>query len=175
MTVEFGCITHDPATLMKGFDSLEDKVILSNVEVKKPCSILTPTLLISKAQYDSMLTKKCNYCKISKFSRFYFMGDAVVTTGGRVEIPCSVDVLESNKIELMDCFGYVTRSGAVTQANKYLRDNNVPIKTKTVVKNIPFSTTPFNVVSASAPLGKLTYNYVLTVIGGGTNLTPPTP
>ena len=90
----------------------------------------------------------------------------IFTTGNRCEVVCEVDDLESNRVELMDCYGYVQRGGRPADWDRYTPDALMPTKTNVINKNIPFNSTPFNVVSATSPLGSLTFNYLLTVIGG---------
>lgn len=135
----------------------------SDVQFTDTSSIIDPVLILSD------FPEGANYCYIPKFNRYYFVRDIVVGPAGKYYVTCHVDVLESNALEILGCYGYVNRGGRPVDWETYLPDNLRPIKTTTRAKNIPFSSTPFEIVSAGAPLGKATFNYILTVVGGEHN------
>ena len=118
-------------------------------------NIIAPKLLI---EFNTAVFQK-NYCYIPTFSRYYFINNIEVDAGERIIINCSIDVLNTYKSNILSLDVTVTR-------NEYAQANNLidPLATFTPKRNVevyPFSSTPFNIRSASA-----TNNYVL-VVGGG--------
>mgnify|MGYP001099171439 CR=1 FL=1 len=67
-------------------------------EIKGESSIINPVLIL---QYNEQLFAS-NYVYIPAWSRYYFIDDVRVLTGGRVEVSLSVDVLESFKDSILE-------------------------------------------------------------------------
>lgn len=78
------------------------------VEIKEPSSITAPVLRIQDGVWDPAY----NYCYIAKWSRYYFLHDAVITPGGIWEVQCAVDVLASWKTYIQSATAYVRRSAS---------------------------------------------------------------
>lgn len=135
-------------------------------EIKESSSVINPTVIIRADIVDNALADNFNYIYIPKWNRYYFVKDMMFTTGNRCEVICEVDDLESNRTELLDCYGYVQRGSRPADWDNYTPDSLIPTKTNVVNRNISFDSSPFNVVSASDPLGSFTFNYLLTVVGG---------
>lgn len=163
MTVNFYITPDDPAVLIKAVNFIST----ADCEIKESTSLLNPTLIIKYSTWEGLVANNVNYCQIPKFgNRYYFLGDPVILTGGRVEIEASVDVLMSNEAELANCYCYIQRGGAPTEWEYYLPDNSIPVKTTERVINVPFDFTPFNITDISAVDGSVQQNYLLTVVGG---------
>jgi len=166
MTVNFYYCGDDPATLTKGLELIKTY----DCKIKENSSLLNPTIILSTSEWKEMNTdNSVNYCQIDDDSfgkRYYFMSNPVITTGNRIELDLKVDVLQSNRTELMKCDAYVQRSGNISHWNRYLPDPLIPIRTTTRVINLPFDSTPFEVIDSSATGSNLFFNYLLTVVGG---------
>ena len=75
-------------------------------QLKDGVSLTNPVLLIRGSQYDIGY----NYCYIPKWSRYYFVNNIRINTGGVFEVSLSVDVLASFKADILSGKAYVRRS-----------------------------------------------------------------
>lgn len=73
-------------------------------DIKGTCSITSPTLILSYQGVDF------NYIYVPAWSRYYFVTDITVTTGGRVEVRCKVDVLMSYRGGILNTSAHIIRS-----------------------------------------------------------------
>ena len=85
----------------QGFTNIE-------VQLKDNVSMLSPVILISNDVYDPAW----NYCYIYIWRRFYFLHDAVITTGGIWEVQLGIDVLATWKSYITSANAYVARSAS---------------------------------------------------------------
>lgn len=85
----------------QGFTNIE-------VQLKDNVSMLSPVILISDDVYDPAW----NYCYIYIWHRFYFLHDAVITTGGIWEVQLGIDVLATWKSYILAAEAYVARSAS---------------------------------------------------------------
>ena len=121
--------------------------------LKKECSVLRPSILFSGINPASY-----NYAYIPEFNRYYFIGNPVSVRENLWEIPFTVDVLESWKIQIKQQEAIIER-----QENKYNLYLNDP--DWKVYRNKEVLTRTF-------PSGFLdTGVYYLTVVGGYDNVT----
>lgn len=91
-----------------------------NCTLKEGSNVVNPTIILTGV---SEISK--NYCNIPSFSRYYFIKEWRVMTGGRIEIDLEVDPLTSFS-------SYITNSTQliVRQENaglNQIRDTNYPI------------------------------------------------
>ena len=75
-------------------------------QLKDGVSLTNPVLLIRGSQFDIGY----NYCYIPKWSRYYFVNNIRINTGGVFEVSLSVDVLASFKSDILSGNAYVRRS-----------------------------------------------------------------
>lgn len=103
-------------------------------EIKGESSIINPVLIL---QYNEQLFAS-NYVYIPAWSRYYFIDDVRVLTGGRVEVSLSVDVLESFKDSILE-LNVILGDTEKTGVNKYLNSDSfvTNCKTKTDIINFP--------------------------------------
>ena len=103
--------------------------------VKGQSSILNPTLLLN-TNLNEMLDS--NYIYIAEWKRYYYIDDVVVITGGRCELHCSVDVLESFKNEILN-LAVILSDTKVTGATNYLLGDvwKTNVKETTTIKTFP--------------------------------------
>lgn len=108
-----------------------------DVKLKDDCTLLNPVFEVSKIDFPDI--SKANYCFIPDFGRYYYIGNPDFLTGGIVSIPCGVDVLMSNRDEILNIVGTVKRSENLN--NGYLLDNeyNSLAYTNIVTKSFPNS------------------------------------
>lgn len=91
---------------------------IENAVFKDSNNIITPQLLIT---YDSNIFNS-NYCYISDNNRYYYIKDIVKMQGGKLLVDCEVDVLMSNKNEILQLTATVDRNE--NESNAYLIDEN---------------------------------------------------
>ena len=84
-----------------GFTNLE-------VQLKDNCSIHNPVILIDDSTYNAAW----NYVYIYIWSRFYFIRESVITTGGIWEVQLVEDVLATWKDQISASSCYVSRSAS---------------------------------------------------------------
>ncbi len=137
-------------TLTNGFS-------INDIEIKQDTNILKPSIII---KYFSGVMAY-NYCYISIFDRYYFIDNIQVLSGGRVELICSVDVLNTYATEIKALNAILTR-GSIGQPTMII-DNRLPLKQTKNVKTYEFSGGDFNIDTAT----KLSNNFVLNIMGGG--------
>lgn len=78
-----------------------------DIQIKDGCSILSPVILLRDEVYDP----SWNYMYLSKWGRYYFLHDAVITNG-IWSVQCAVDVLASWRTGILDSTAYVRRSAS---------------------------------------------------------------
>lgn len=128
-------------------------------EVKTPCSMYKPRLLIKKDLLGDIST--INYCYISDFGRYYFVTETTLENGGIIEIMLECDVLMSFREEINGITTLVTRQEM--QKDVEIIDNEMLVQNKRTVQHKIFSNTPFD-------LGAISENnncICVTVSGGG--------
>lgn len=150
MTIEFYTVSDDPRVIQK---TLGSAVYSPTVNLLASCSVKNPEFVLS---YDSRLIT-ANYFKIVEWDRYYFMGEPVLSPGGRCIVTGKEDVLMSNASEILGLHAYCTR--CESKFERYAVDNSVLSLVKSNVQTIPFSLSPF-----ADSVGA--YQYLLTVKGG---------
>ena len=103
-------------------------------EIKGESSIINPVLIL---QYNEQLFAS-NYVYIPAWSRYYFIDDMRVLTGGRVEISLSVDVLESFKDSILELDGILSDTEQ-TGLNNYLPSESFVVNCKHKTDIVNFS------------------------------------
>lgn len=129
--------------------------IISSVTatVKTPLSVENPILYL---HYDGEVQSKINYVDIPSFNRKYYITDIIDLTGGRYEVHCSVDVLESFKKDILKLNAIIDKQKGVELSNMYYDDNSFRMLNK-----------EFNAV-INFPRGFIDEGeYILITAGGG--------
>ena len=139
--------------------SLTDGFRLNDIEIKQDTTILNPSIIIK--YFSGVMTY--NYCYISVFDRYYYISNINVLSGGRVELICEVDVLNTYASEIKALSAILTR-GSIGSPTMII-DNRLPIKQTKNVKTYEFSGGDFNIDIAT----KLDNNFVLNIMGGGSS------
>lgn len=94
----------------QGFTNLE-------CQLKDNVSFLSPVLLVD----DQVFNPAWNYAYIYIWNRFYFIHDAVISTGGIWEVQLALDVLASWKSYITGMSAYVARSAS--HGSDYIQDS----------------------------------------------------
>lgn len=95
-----------------------DTFVTRDCQLKENVSLLNPMIKLHDNDYDT----SWNYAYIPKWDRYYFLHDAVMTTGLIWEVELAIDVLASWKSAITETSAYVSRS-----ASHY--DNKLPDST----------------------------------------------
>lgn len=148
MIIVIGTTSDDRRVLTKSFSGAE-----VTVQLKAPCDILNPIFILD---YDATRLT-CNYLYCEELHRYYFINHITVTTGHRIELSCSVDVLMSYNSAIKGLTCNIARNESIRTA--YISDSNKPLTTKTQTQTYVFDKTPFVTTDMYT-------NYVLTVVGG---------
>lgn len=91
--------------------------------VKDAMSFEKPIILL---QYSGNMGN-VNYVNIPKFSRYYFVTDIIPMTGGRYELHCNVDVLESYKNQILNLMCIIDKQENANKANLYIDSDYVTL------------------------------------------------
>lgn len=150
MTVNFYSTTDDPRTVEKTLQSTYSGV---GVHLLGSCSVHDPQLVLS---YDSRLLSS-NYFEIVEWNTFYFMGDPVVSPGGRCNITGHEDVLMTYKDKILALNAYCSR--CESKFERYAVDSKVPSLVTSIVTNLQFSGHVFGANGSQR-------QFLLTVKGG---------
>lgn len=158
MTINFYQITDDYRVVEK---TLGDIVYTpSSVNLLDSCSVKNPSLVLS---YNSALVT-ANYFKIVDWDRYYFMGEPVVSPGGRCIVTGREDVLMSNAEDILKLDAYCSR--CESKFERYAVDSAVMSLVTTNVTTIPSDSGVFSADGTAR-------QYILTVKGGYLNGVTP--
>lgn len=91
-----------------------------NCTLKEGSNVVNPTIILTGV---SEISK--NYCNIPSFSRYYFIKEWRIMTGGRMEIDLEVDPLTSFSSYITDSTQLIVRQENV--GLNQIRDTNYPI------------------------------------------------
>ena len=151
MTVQFYKISDDPRTLDKNITNTVGSPI--GVNLLGNCSVHNPSLVLK--YFSDLIT--ANYFKIVEWDTYYFMGDPVVSPGGRCNIVGREDVLMTNKDKILNLNAFCVR--CESKFERYAVDPKVPSLVTSIVTNLQFSGHVFNANGSAR-------QYLLTVKGG---------
>lgn len=94
---------------------------INNAIVKGNMSIETPEIILA---FNSSYKNNFNYVYISEYNRYYFVDDIIDLTGGRIEIHCRVDVLESFKASIKELECIIDKQQDTNKTNMYYNDGS---------------------------------------------------
>ena len=90
----------------------EDFALSLDMQLKDNCSVTSPVLTIRKDRFDVDPNHHYNYAYISRWQRYYFVVNYVMTPGGIWEIYLAIDVLATWKWYIQNSTAYVRRSAS---------------------------------------------------------------
>ena len=154
MTITLYKVSCAPNTVDKT-DFLSDEYSLAQCRPNEPCDILSPSIVLS---YVTNL-ESYNYVYIPEFHRYYFITGISLLSGKRAVINCAVDVLHTYHADIKNCNGTIVRAEKPKSRN--IHDSKYPIidKMESTSTLWPPALSPFTAANG--------WNYVLTVVGGG--------
>ena len=114
------CINSSENNAVGKLVSIVDTVSCS---VKDAMSFEKPIILL---QYSGDMCR-VNYVYIPKFSRYYFVTDIIPLTGGRYELHCNVDVLESYKKQILELICIIDKQENKKLSNLYIDSDFVTL------------------------------------------------
>lgn len=127
-------------------DNKIDKTITLKNEItgalRDNCSIITPSILCNLESPVGF-----NYAYIPTFERYYFVKNITVFNNNLYLLDLEVDVLMSNKTEILDQTGIIERQEFLFNLDLY--DPELPVKkenfilTKAMKNTVPFSNAGF--------------------------------
>ena len=160
VTVTLYTNSSDPKYLSKSLTTVVSSV---TCQVKEPCDILSPQLILTYAA----ARKPVNYVYISDWGRYYFCR-AEAEAGGRWILHCNVDTLTTYAAAIKNCSGVVIRSESIGKPTQ-IPDNKLPIHPGEVdVTAIRFDESPFLTGTAAAIPSVPTVVLSVLNAGGGT-------
>lgn len=144
MVVTFYETTSENKTVNK---FLRNDIELSDVNIKEPCDILNPILILSNSE-----VLERNYFYIADLHRYYFITDMVLLNNGIIEVHGKVDVLMTYKNDLLNRTAFILRQENIFNPN--YNDSMLPIRSDTNYKSFPFGDVATD------------YNFYITTNGG---------
>lgn len=111
----------------------------------------------------------CNYASLVIGRRiYYFIENITYMPGNRILLTMKEDVLQTYSTEILQMNCLITRQENI--GINFIVDNFLPLKNEKKIKVIEFDNSEFNLNTAT----KDSYNFLLTVAGGGTSGTQQT-
>lgn len=126
----------------------------NNAEIKNPCSVTNPVIIVPYYSDNTYDTFDINYMDIATFNRKYFI-NKIEVEHQRIIIYAHVDVLSTYSSELLNMSAMIERAEKKTAYNLYLNDR-------------AFKSYAYRITSTRAWEKSFTknLNFVLTVAGG---------
>lgn len=145
--IDIGTVLNDNRYLNKDFN-----IKMTNVEgvLRDECDVINPIITVN---YKVDALSSCNYVKIGKFNRYYYITNMIGKTSTLTELHLKCDVLMSNPT-ITNCTCTIDRQE--NRYDAYLDDERVITKYPPAVSTIPFNT--LNDFSGNA--------YILVTSGG---------
>lgn len=124
--------TSDNRVINKQITKVKDVAI----ELKSNVDFINPIVVLQT--FDGC--ENVNYLYIEEFKRYYFVNNILHLTGGRISLSCDVDVLMSNKSEILalSCIIDKQESSSSTFSDKYLDDGSFVTECRTFNSIINF-------------------------------------
>lgn len=152
-------ITKTFSTIQTINSTMIEQMTISDLECK--------VILRFTANY-KFVTKStlCNYaCLIIGRKIYYFIENITYLPGNRILLTMKEDVLQTYSEDILQMNCLITRQENI--GINFIVDNFLPLKNEKKIKVIEFDNSEFNLNTAT----KDSYNFLLTVAGGGTNGT----
>ena len=107
-----------------------------SIELKSNVDFISPTIFLQT--FDGC--EDANYLYIEEFKRYYFVNNITHLTGGRISLSCSVDVLMSNKNDILalSCIIDKQESTSSSFSDKYIDDGSFVTECRTFNSIINF-------------------------------------
>ena len=124
--------------------------------IKEPCELSNPVFIVA---FDNSAFN-ANYCYCANFGRYYYINERVLITGGRIELHCHVDVLQTYNTNIAALTVTVTRQQH--KGINHVPDSLLPLSPAKQTYVAALGGNVFNLTGANS----LSFNFVLNVAGG---------
>lgn len=127
MTIDFYKTLDDPKKINKTMLPIGSgsSTISANVNnTNDSITLLNPNFLVASNM--AYFTATHIFCP-DMGNRWYFINDINLMTGGKMAISCSIDVLKTYALQIVNCPACITR--AELAAPSYVPDSRLPIRT----------------------------------------------
>lgn len=133
MTVKFYSVTDDPKKITKTLGTVKKTV--SNIKPFDPVAIHDPVLVLN---YDSTYYG-VNYASVEDGSKtwYYFVDEPVVDTAQRTSLQLNLDLLMTNKDEILNLDVIIQRSS--TNYNSYMYDSKQQGQVNKLIEQLFFN------------------------------------
>lgn len=167
MNITFYSLTDNRKnTITKAFSTIKtingtmiEQMTISDLECKIILKFTTNYNFLNKSTL-------CNYASLVIGRRiYYFIENITYMTGNRILLTMKEDVLQTYSSEILQMNCLITRQENI--GINFIVDNFLPLKNEKKIKVIEFDNSEFNLNTAT----KDSYNFLLTVAGGGTSGT----
>ena len=107
-----------------------------SIELKSNVDFISPTIFLQTFNG----CEDANYLYIEEFKRYYFVNNINHLTGGRISLSCSVDVLMSNKDNILSlsCIIDKQENASSNFSDKYIDDGSFVTECRTFNSIINF-------------------------------------
>lgn len=105
--------------------------------VKGDASIMNPVFILKT---DDKYLSNANYLYWVETGRYYFIDDVQVMTGGRIELYCSVDVLQSFASQIKAQTAIIDKQESRAETNLYINDGSFVATEQTFNQILNFQT-----------------------------------
>lgn len=142
--------------------TIVEQMTLSDLECKLILKFTTNYTFLNKSTL-------CNYASLVIGRRiYYFIENITYMPGNRILLTMKEDVLQTYSSEILQMNCLITRQENI--GINFIVDNFLPMKNEKKIKVIEFDNSEFNLNTAT----KDSYNFLLTVAGGGISGTQQT-
>lgn len=144
---------------------LDNITVVSSCRIKEPCSMLSPTVQISKtsANEAKLPLSSINYAHVDIFNRYYFVNDITFENDGLITLSLEVDVLMTYAGDILSSQQEVIRSEKIN--SKLYIDPEKPIQANKLLAYADDGQSETGIIGA-IPSSNNGNHYVLTVAGG---------
>lgn len=107
-----------------------------SIELKSNVDFISPTIFLQTFNG----CEDVNYLYIEEFKRYYFVNNINHLTGGRISLNCSVDVLMSNKNDILALSCIIDKQESISSSfsDKYIDDGSFVTECRTFNSIINF-------------------------------------
>lgn len=142
--------------------TMKNGVIISNVQPYSPCSVLSPSILLSNGNVNP---KTHTHMYIAEYQRYYNITEIEQIEGNRCIVSGSVDVLATYGSNLLNTTQYIVRTADSSAEESIVPDPKQPTTDYYLVDDFPYLTDVGDV-------GNGVDNYILSTLGGSGGKSP---
>ena len=142
-------------------DNDPTSAIILDVHFKFGGDLMKPEIIFYfDPDLSNKILRKCNYIKVNKLNRFYFVDNVEFIAGSQVKLTCTCDVLQTYSDKILSTAQMIRRNEFTY--NGYYQDEKYPIEQDKMPVVLKITGSPFNHTNMTS--GKRCV--ALTVSGG---------